>query len=347
MDGKKNIYDENENLKDKIENIISNTNFLFGNVPRIDKNLKDDIYIDNLFVLIDMFYIELYNLYTKNDGNFFLNKIENYRQNIIYKLDKKSYTNNQKIIYCNYYNSKLRILFKIRGINFYKIQSVEDTKKKDFFKKTILKLLFIYDYHDNNDNKEEKDEYEVGEVKEEEEVKTDDDLSYIIRNNKLFNYLNQYYNPDSISTLFLTKKIIVNDADKDEIKNILGHVDYKKNEELKFLNNVGMHSNLAFFVFHELIRVPQKVIIYNKAVFDNNILKINDEIYKVIIKYLKLEKFFKSEYNENNFNDSNLNNIFQSVLAVKFNVNKNIFNMSDLSEYADYRIYYLVETFLF
>jgi len=323
------------------DRIISNTNFLFGNVPRIDKDLKKNININNLFVLIDMFYIELYNLYTKNNGVFFLNEIENYRQNIIYKLDKgknsinDKYSINDKIKYCNYYNSKLRILFKIRGINFYGTQNFDDTKDENFFKKTILKLLFIYDYHNQDDYKEEKEEdvkvEEYVEVKEEE--KENDNLEYIIQNNKSFNYINQYYNPYSISTLFLTKKILLNDTDNNELKNIVEHIDYPKNEELKFLENLGMHSNLAHFVFFELwVRVPTEVLYYKYDILQNNYNSfylinynnlLNKEMYDVIILYAKhfdlnLLKYINYEkYKE--IKETNINMIYYYI-----DINRNI-----------------------
>jgi len=348
-----NIYAKNFDLYKEIMEIQSNTNFLFGNVPRIDKKPKKNINIDNLFVLIDMFYIELYNLYTKNDGNFFLNKIENYRQNIIYKLYNGSYSNNQKIIYCNYYNKILRKLFKTRGINFYGKQSVEDTKKKDFFKKTILKLLFIYDYHNKDDDKEE--EEEEGEREEEEDEK-DENLEYIIQNNKSFNYINQYYNPDSISTLFLTKKILLNDVDKNELKNIVEHINYPTNEELKFLENLGMHSNLAHFVFYELIRVPKEVLYYKYIginINDSFYLQLhyilNKEIYNVIIIYFKLFNIDQLKYMDyEEFKTSDPDYIIKSINIYQHTDLTNI-NISEknIDSYTKERFYSLLTLFLY
>lgn len=336
-----NIYAKNIDLYNEIIEIQSNTNFLFGNVPRINKKPERIINVSNLFILIDMFFLELYNLYTENDGVFYLNIIENYRQNIIYNIDKKNYNNNHKIEYCNYYNKKLIVLFKTRGIDFSRIHSVDDTKKENFFKKTILKLLFIYDYHNKDDKKEEKKEKEEKEKKEDKKY----DLEYIIKNNRSFNYINQYYNPDSISTLFLTKKIIINDTDKDELKKIVEHTDYPTNEELKFLENLGMHSNLAHFVFHELVRVSEYVLQYNYIPVSNNILIINDEIYKVIIKYLKLKLVLPLKYNVNIFSDTNIITDINNILLYEYNT---IFENKKTAyeEFTNNRFFYLFNTFL-
>ena len=211
--------------------------------------------INNIFILIDRFFIQLDNLYKNNPEKYYEDYLENCRVQIIEKT--KDYKFKNEIF--NYYNDRLKeILMRTKNVNFNK-----DMNKINF------KLLFLNIYFIKTD----KDIFNENNIDQKENIQHFN----INTNEELYNEMVKLYDMidndnflDYIHNFFYTINMGYHKLFYNQIKNLFDHMILGKVNYTNYVNvNIDIYNKMyefILFLFYEY---------KGFAIFNKNFSKIN------------------------------------------------------------------------